>query len=342
MDPELFTTDVFEYVITRCLNGKDLMSLYYANLITEQKLHEYLVVNILDKLRYIFNTDYDKIINLIKDNKVGITGSFILEILTGEMYYGDIDFCCFKDSMENIRSFIETTNCKGVKSWVERYHRRENKFQIKNDIIDSVIEAKYYYEIYLPVITNKNGDIISPEIIIGHPNSINNIDIYPYKRKKILQFIFLKGGGVDKYLDTFDMDICQNVFYYEDNQFKLKIGNMMNIFNKDMRVKLVPLLEGRRLVKYINKRGFKVINGYDEKVEILKHILEIYYTSDACYWRTNVFIYKYDALKYRDVDVDCKQCFCKLLGLDHFHIILDTYFAKDVRIHLPDTDIVLI
>ena len=375
MDPELFNTDVFEYVITRCLNGKDLMSLYYANLITEKKLYEYLVVIILDRLRYIFNTDYDKIINLIKDNKVGITGSFILEILTGEMYYGDIDFCCFKDSVENVKSFIKATNCKNINSWVERYRRRESKFQIKNDIIDSVIEAKYCYEIYIPAVTGENDVIISPEIIWGHPNSIditnivtteasrtNKEEIIKYccyrsdkgivtdviaeidicKRKKILQFIFLKGGGVDKYLDTFDMDICQNLFYYEDNQFKLKIGNMMNIFNKEIKIKLVPSLEGRRLVKYINKRGFKVINGYDEKVIILKHILKMCYMINDWGPHPNVFIYNYDASKYRDVNVDCTECFCKILGLDHFHIMLNENFIKRKDIYLPDTEIVLI
>ena len=47
---DIFNTDVFDYVIINYLSSQDMISLYYSNHISEEKLCNYILNNIDTKL----------------------------------------------------------------------------------------------------------------------------------------------------------------------------------------------------------------------------------------------------------------------------------------------------
>ena len=84
-------TDVFKHVILNYMSNKDCISLYYADLITKDRLYNIINNSILNNLISLFKKDYPIVLRLLKENEISITGSFVLENILGEKYNGDID-----------------------------------------------------------------------------------------------------------------------------------------------------------------------------------------------------------------------------------------------------------
>ena len=138
ISPELFIE-----VISTYLNTHDLISIYYTGSIKLEDLYTCFINKILKKLQGIFRNNYIKVINFIKNNKVSIFGSFVLESILGENYNGDIDFCCDSHLEKECSDFCQSI---GVRDLNKRDRYYENTNTMKLSVIESVMSCMYDIE----------------------------------------------------------------------------------------------------------------------------------------------------------------------------------------------------
>jgi hypothetical protein len=128
----------------------------------------------LTKRLQSFKIDAVKFCKFIKDNDMGITGSFILQIIKGMEYNGsDIDIFVKKITPELMTKFAEIIGVNGKTLIKHNYNQKDKKF---HNIVSQLAEF------------NKEGQKF--QLIEPH-------DEY---------------GTIMKYVETFDFDICKNFF----------------------------------------------------------------------------------------------------------------------------------
>jgi hypothetical protein len=179
---------------------------------------------ILSKLKDIFKDDkYTDFIKLLKEgvNNIGITGSFLLGNIDGSGYFNDIDICATSEFEKKIVTFCLNNNIE--METLEKTHR-------SHDIREGT-RKKDYKKNY---INNNIKDIHNIHLPYDTDNCIS-----PHEIK--IQFIIVN-NGIQKYIDTFDLSICKNLFYYDYNsyhyegQFKLNIEDPGGIGRKTMTI----------------------------------------------------------------------------------------------------------
>ena len=276
----------FEYInnnliniISQYLDTKDLISLYYSDNISKEILYNTFIENILIKLKNIFKSNYIHVLNLLKNNEVSITGSFVLESILNDNYCGDVDFCCNINLIEKCKEFLTITDA--YNTTISKDYPGMCDWKVKKNMnnIEKVIKS---YIIMISIIDGKN-----------------------YRNSKELQFILLNTENHYDYINTFDISVCKNLFYYskENKKFELSIYDLEGIYNKTMKIDITRTKNGR-IEKYLN-RGFKIIG--ENYIEIL---LNIQYYNYNIYKinlnETNLNEINLEIIKRQDILKKCK------------------------------------
>jgi len=272
--------ELWSDVISQYLTCKDLIAIYYYSYITYKELEIIFINKILAKLQFIFKENYKTLIQLIKNDEVCITGSFILQAILDKYYKSDIDFCCsknFKNKCELFTDILGVTNKEHIHDYPGASIHGPSS---KEKLINEVMTFYYLYQKLEPYIyTSLLGD----QIIKGN-----------YQSKKI-QFIFLNeeledtssGGKTNmkkledtsledninfKYIETFDISVIKNLLYFKNGKFNLYINDLDGIYNKTMSIDLTNT-NYDRIEKY-HYRDFTITGN--NKYEVLQYMINLY------------------------------------------------------------------
>jgi len=306
---DFFRGDTYKYELIKYISPKDNISLYFCDLISEDQLNNYLINRILSRLKEIFNQDYSKVINLLKNNEIGITGSFILENIIGEKYNGDIDFCCNLKYTNAVEDFLKDIIQKLEIDRQEGYPHELHPDTGENiePYIERVLTAPYDYTDQS--IKENDSDYIS-------------------SRKKI-QFIILKNKlKHHDYLERFDFDIVGNLFYYDDGKPKLHIKSLSNIYKKELLLNQNANLLTYRIDKY-QARGYKINSKTEGDMRILSLLLE---SIDKKVFEKDDFKKEKDESGPMYIRIKCDKKLC----------YLKNYFKKEYRhVHIMNISILI-
>ena len=319
-------TELWINVISQYLTYKEIILLYNSLYISKVILNKIFINRILSKLKSIFSKYYNILIDLIKNNELCITGSFILQVILDTYYNAsDIDFCCdkrYKGKCELFLNELDINNQKYIKDYPGLSINAQN---LTESLINEVLTFHYLMK------TN------------------------PLKHTQKIQFIFLE-SETDinmKYINTFDINVVKNLLYYKDGEFNLYINNLNDILYNYMTVNLYHTSYDR--IKKYMERNFTIIG--DNKSEILQYLLKINTSSRVFKYipdindknidilslskikkYTNNFIYDIENKTLLDANL-FKNCECfeycyikKFFGnIKHEHIILKTLYKKDIE-----------
>lgn len=187
---------------------------------------------IYKNLQFHFGKHYNAFIRFIKTSNLMISGSFIIECILGEKYENsDIDVYIFtKIRYDKLRSLKIVTD--------NQYNSMHN----------------YDY----------GGSLSIP---------IDHIVNYYLPSKKILQMISLENSQINSFekfkdfvVNSYDIDICKNIFTIKDDKPKLYINNINKIISKiDVSHNANTPKLHKRIQKY-ESRGFTFYKKkwYDE------------------------------------------------------------------------------
>ena len=272
----IFQHDVFKYEIIKYIENKDIISLYYAGLITKKILYSIFINLIITKLGSV----HPSIVKLLMNNEIALTGSFILETILGEQWRGDIDFLC-SNKLENICvKYIKDLNFDMLyKGNISGY-----KFKI--------------IEFFIPL--DKNGNIKTAQFILlndgGTPAS-NSPILYGNKCEKYTKILndtdidiedSSDSGDVDtedvdtddvkyfkklihNHIDTYDFNVVKNLFYYNKGKFVLYIDDLESVYSKNLIIYKDRYSSMSRYNKYFD-RGFKINENKKNILEILSSL----------------------------------------------------------------------
>lgn len=270
--------DIWEFIICPYLTNKDCISLHLANILPEKVLHNKIIKNVLNKLKLLFKNHYQIVLKLLKENAISITGSFILECILDETYNGDIDLCLHENLKSECKQFLNSINYFNLK-FVKKYPNTYPSIHIEfYKLLSEIIEFNY-----------------------GH-----------YWGKKV-QFILLKSHNYQDYLDTFDLDVCKNLFHYnkEKGAFEFYIYNLRGIYEKNIDVCSNKSFTNR-IIKYC-ERGFKILNS---NYEIFENVIR-YHGKNI--WNFESFDENYISINCSNFDKCCSRLFKEYMN--HKHVV---------------------
>lgn len=186
------------------------------------------------------NINFDKFNQFLINNKVKVTGSFVLQLILGETFDSyDIDLYVDTISKDLTTQIVENLGFT----------------QIPQNIFPS-FQTNHKY---LKQIVEKVENYIVPDVYLQKTSAD-----FRYKKELKIQLIETVNTfkGIESYINTFDFDILQN--YYDGNSFTVR--NLNNILNKTalynekfLGVRPFAWIIGR-ITKY-KKRGFSIHFG---------------------------------------------------------------------------------
>ena len=300
------SSGLFNDVIVDYLSIKELINIYYAEYISLENLYNIFINKILVKLNNIFNKDYQTVLNLLKNNKISITGSFILGCIIDKDYYTDIDFCCnmnLRDKCEEFLNFVDASNLSKVKDYPTHFNIKSN---LDEKIITEVLKSCYIYnQIFTSRRVSRSCNCIPMSELCEEEDSC-------YNESKELQFILIDKEDHFDYMNTFDVSICKNLFYIEGGKFKLYIDDLNGIYDDTMKINLLNTSYDR-IRKYLD-RGFKIIgDNYEEILKLLSmERFSIYKIDDLFY---SIDLNEFNNIEGKEIkckypsDYDKMECF---------------------------------
>ena len=219
---------------------------FWNKYITLAMIKESIIKEINIRLSLIFGDKYDKFNKILDDTKAIISGSFIIQCILGE-YWEDSDIDIYFPTINNKMYLTDSNN---------PYYELE-KFlyeTLKFNMTQSYRAISRYRR-------DQSNDKLNIEYVRNYDTFTNSIQIIQAKIKndptKMKEFIY----------DTFDFDICKNVYYIKDGKGYLNILKLNDIFNKISEFKIGYRVGSsiQRYEKY-TKRGFSITNNmiYDE------------------------------------------------------------------------------
>jgi len=209
-------------------------------------IHGMIIKNIIKKLRIILADNYDDFIMKIEKHKIRISGSFIIQCALDEYWqYSDIDLYTYATIPIN---FFNWATGRYL------YHR-----------------VKYNE---LPNIKN----------IINFNKRVPGITVSNNSRTHELQMIILersaKNPTISSYINnTYDFNICKNIYKIKNGKHQLKINNLSSIMNKEIQIDINNMGKNTatRCKKYM-ARGFEIRKEkHDHYIRYMNRIIPIIY-----------------------------------------------------------------
>ena len=239
---QVLTGDIFEYVLSQYISRYDILSLYFAKLISVDLLYKIIIKNVESDLRDVFvsQADLNDFKKLLVKHDIQISGSFILHSLLGDI-----------DKASDVDCYISNKDKLGID-------------RIKN-LYEDLIHTRHYYE---ETHVNESIEEVS-DIRISYYDGTQQVN----KLNKKLSFISIN-VSITEHLKTYDINVVKNRFYYnrDNKKFELYIHNLKDIYNKVMKV-FIERLSVDRIPKYINK-GFKIkMPTFIEDLKVLQKLL---------------------------------------------------------------------
>jgi hypothetical protein len=240
----MFTTipkDIHIYNIFNKLSPLNLYNLRQTNklffdMIDINIMKQSIIQQINERLFLIFGDKLNVFKQLMSDTKSVISGSFIIQCILNENWHSDIDI--FFPTINNVESKCEGGNpAYAIENFLYydmklQWNDGEDPNSYKDEVDKTLINFVRSYQLLKP----KNI------IQVIQVNIDNN-----YVRQK--QYIH----------DTFDFDICKNIYFIDDKRDNLSILKLTNILNKigEFNVSKTTGSSIKRYHKYIN-RGFNL------------------------------------------------------------------------------------
>lgn len=253
-------TDHFYHNIILKISPVDLFNLkrtnkLFSNIIKIGTVKKLILHYINKRLFLIFGDDTNKFKQILNDTKTVISGSFLIQCILGE-YWNNSDIDIYSPMVDSLFTDIETF-------LYEKYEHREtfNSHTYGDDLSNYKTHIKW-------VRSYKNNSNELQVIQVGVENSYI----------KMKEFIH----------NSFDFDICKNMYYIDNKNENVSIFKLNNIFNRIEKFKTRYNLDTSigRCIKY-RKRGFDIYNnktyealenlsynGYGKKTHELYNIKE--------------------------------------------------------------------
>lgn len=325
-----FQTDYFYYNIITRLTPLDLLNLkrtnkLFSSIVTFSIMKKLILYYINKRLLLIFGENTNKIKEILNNTKTVISGSFLIQCILNE-YWNDSDIDIYSPVVSNKKCFIDHDN---PFTDIEKFLHEKYRFTNTSD-------AHRYGD----ALSNNRTDI---KWVRTYQNSINKIQIIQVEVEnnfsKLKEFIH----------NTFDFNICKNIYYIDNNKENISIFNLLNVLNKTEKFKTKYNLKSSmtRCLKYRN-RGFDIhnnrtyeclanlsYNGYGHKtheiytvkknntllqvisgdINVLKQYINPLISSGKCFIR-----HLPTHCNYLYTNTDCLLKFCES-NVKHSHII---------------------
>jgi hypothetical protein len=194
---------------------------FHHDNISNDLIHGMIVKNITKKLRIILEDDYDNFILTVERHEIILSGSFIIQCALNEYWDGsDIDMYTFHEFHDS-----------DIFSWATRqsvYSKNESEYNNLTGIIkiDNYIKGENYCQ---------------PFQLITLERINQKMSVKSYLR------------------DTFDFNICKNIYKIKNGRHILKTQNLSSIMHKEIQPNAMNIGKNHlaRYQKYI-QRDFKI------------------------------------------------------------------------------------
>jgi hypothetical protein len=214
--------------------------------ITLSMIKESIIKEINIRLSLIFGDKYNEFNKILDDTKAVISGSFIIQCILGE-YWEDSDIDIYFPTINNNKYNIHSTYYYYD---LEKFLYETVKFKMTGSY---PAMSRYKYD-------QSNGKL-EIEYVRNYETATNSVQVIQAKIEndydKMTKFIY----------NTFDFDICKNVYYINDGKEYINIPKLNDILNKVSEFK-IGYRVGSSIERYekYTKRGFNIINNmtYDE------------------------------------------------------------------------------
>lgn len=237
---DIFWYEIINYLDVKEINNLKMVHPNFNKNLTRSYLEKLIILKIKKRLKFIFKDHYQEFMINFNDKAI-ISGSFIIQCILNENWNSDIDI------------FIPIN---GVKQQMTEHG---------NLLTDIEIFLNKYYKFSDYYAANRYSTDIGPQI-----NWIRNYSITDeFKIQTIQLNMEYDNKKIYDYLDeSFDFDICKNLYSFSNNQDIIKIKNLQQILNKKIEFKITENVGStlKRYKKYKN-RGFKfnnIKNYFDE------------------------------------------------------------------------------
>lgn len=203
--------------------------------LTTKMINKKIISIINAKLEKIFGNELQSFKNLLNDTEACVTGSFIMQCVLDECYNSDIDVFIHQSYLKDIETYLN----KSI-----RMNKNNNYFKF----LDS-----------------NNHDRLNSS------HECNVVGVYNHNiGDNVVQIIFVNTSDSDKIINSFDLDICKNVYSIKNNKECLHIHNIGSLLEKKGNMTYVKDFNRymKRYHKYAN-RGY-VINRIIPKYMIEK------------------------------------------------------------------------
>ena len=233
--------EIFAKLQPLALYNMKLCNKFWNKYITLSMIKESIIKEMTIRLIAIFGDKYDEFNKILDTTKAVISGSFIIQCILGEHWEGsDIDIY-----FPTINNKKYLTDCHNPYYELEKFLYETVKFDMKRS--ERAI-SRYKRD--------QSNDKLSIEYVRNYETETNSIQIIQAKiennHNKMKEFIY----------DTFDFDICRNVYYIDSGKIYLNILKLNDILNKISEFKIGYRVGSsiQRYEKY-TKRGFNIINN---------------------------------------------------------------------------------
>lgn len=238
--------EIFNKIPPLYLYNIKLCSKFLDEYVTLSMIKESIMKEINFRLSLIFKDKYDAFNKILDDTKAVISGSFIIQCILGE-YWEDSDIDIY---------FPTINNKKYLTNYNNPYYELE-KFLYETVKFDAGESH--------PAISRYKLDLSNGKLNIEYVRNYettNNIQVQVIQVQvendynKMNEFIN----------DTFDFDICKNVYYINDGKEHLNILKLNDILNKVTEFK-IGYRAGSSIQRYkkYTKRRFNITNNMTYK-----------------------------------------------------------------------------
>lgn len=261
----MLTKDIFKYEIAKHLNLSDIVHFSQTNrYYNDIDINELLISMINQRLSHIFGDKLREFLNRLNESGALISGSFIIQALLNEDWLSDLDI------------FIPVldTRSKTITP-LEQWLFDNSYFHVGYDSdlqYDRHIDKKIVWvRDFLPCKT----DLVEEyKDWPGYNRQKNHID-QNGARIQVIQ-VDVRKGDLGKFIwDSFDFDICKNLYGLNKNKPFVKIAKLNEIFTKTTQFRIASSglcnVEGtfQRAYKYL-QRGIVFSNVDSALIATLK------------------------------------------------------------------------
>jgi hypothetical protein len=238
--------EIFTKLSPLCLYNLKLCNIFWNKYITLSMIKESIIKEINTRLSLIFGDKYNEFNEILDKTKAVISGSFIIQCILGE-YWEDSDIDIYFPTINNNKYNIHSTY----------YYYELEKF-----LYETVkLKMSMSYPAMSRYKSDQSNGKLNIKYVRNYETATNSIQIIQAEIEndhiKMKEFIY----------DTFDFDICKNVYYINNGKEHLNILKLNDVLNKITEFKIGYRL-GSSLQRYekYTKRGFNIINNmtYDE------------------------------------------------------------------------------